>query len=43
MDLIELKRAYLKAMLCAAAKSDVRYYLEGVYFVGDDNKVISNI
>ena len=41
MDLIELKTAYLKAMLCAAAKSDVRYYLEGVYFVGGDNKVLA--
>ncbi len=41
MDLIELKRAYLKAMLCAAAKEDVRYYLEGVYFVGGDNKVLA--
>lgn len=41
MDLIELKTAYLKAMLCAAAKEDVRYYLEGVYFVGGDNKVLA--
>jgi len=41
MDLIELKTAYLKAMLCAAAKSDVRYYLEGVYFVGGENKVLA--
>lgn len=41
MDLIELKTAYLKAMLCAAAKSDVRYYLEGVYFIGGDNKVLA--
>ena len=41
MDLIELKTAYLKAMLCAAAKEDVRYYLEGVYFVGGENKVLA--
>lgn len=41
MDLIELKTAYLKAMLCAAAKEDVRYYLEGVYFVGGDSKVLA--
>jgi len=41
VDLIELKTAYLKAMLCAAAKEDVRYYLEGVYFVGGDNKVLA--
>lgn len=41
VDLIKLKTAYLKAMLCAAAKSDVRYYLEGVYFVGGDNKVLA--
>lgn len=42
MDLIELKTAYLKAMLCAAAKEDVRYYLEGVYFVGGDSKVLAH-
>lgn len=41
MDLIELKTAYLKAMLYAAAKEDVRYYLEGVCFVGGDNKVLA--
>ena len=41
MDLIELKTAYLKAMLCAAAKEDVRFYLEGVYFVGGDSKVLA--
>lgn len=41
VDLIELKTAYLKAMLCATAKADVRYYLEGVYFVGGENKVLA--
>lgn len=41
MSLIELKRNYLKAMLAVAAKSDIRYYLEGVYFVAEGSKVLA--
>lgn len=41
MSLIELKTNYLKAMLVVAAKEDIRYYLNGVYFVGADSKVLA--
>ena len=41
VNLIELNRNYLKAMLCVAAKEDVRYYLEAVYFVGCEGKVLA--
>ena len=39
--LIPLNRHYLKAMLCVAAKEDVRYYLEGVCFVGGEGKLLA--
>lgn len=41
MSLIELKRNYLKAMLVVAAKQDIRYYLNDVYFVADNSKVLA--